>query len=117
MCTHLTILGATNQDTKDALRILKDHCFKVDTHLMPNLPGSTPEKDKAMFEAMIHDPDLQSDQWKIYPCEVTPWTVIEKWYTVTKEFVPYPDEDLIKVSLVSFTFDFQISCLLVFKLI
>ncbi|KAH8065552.1 radical SAM domain containing protein [Aureococcus anophagefferens] len=22
----------------------------------------------------------RADQWKIYPCEVTPWTVIKKWF-------------------------------------
>ena len=22
----------------------------------------------------------QADQWKIYPCAVTPWTLIEKWF-------------------------------------
>lgn len=27
-----------------ALRLLKNNCFKVDIHLMPDLPGATPEK-------------------------------------------------------------------------
>ena len=33
-------------------------------------------------------PVWQADQWKIYPCEITPWTVIKKWYE-EGTFVPY----------------------------
>ncbi|POM61639.1 Elongator complex protein [Phytophthora palmivora] len=63
---------------------------------MPNLPGSDPEKDRAMFEYVLHSPDLQADQWKIYPCEITPWTVIKKWYD-EGSYVPYADDKLIEL--------------------
>lgn len=33
----------TTQDTMNALRLLKNTCYKVDIHLMPNLPGATPD--------------------------------------------------------------------------
>ena len=49
--------------------------YKIDIHLMPNLPGSSPELDAAMFDEVLSDPNLQVDQWKIYPTEITPWTV------------------------------------------
>ena len=55
---------------------------------MPDLPGSSPAKDRAMFEYVLHSPDLQADQWKIYPCETTPWTRIEQWYEAG-EYKPY----------------------------
>ena len=45
-------------------------CFKVDIHLMPDLPTSDPEKDWAMFQEVLFGPDLQADHWKIYPCSV-----------------------------------------------
>lgn len=32
-----------------AIRLLKENCFKVDCHYMPNLPGSSPKKDKDML--------------------------------------------------------------------
>lgn len=32
---------------------------------MPNLPGATVEGDKAMFDRVLSDPDLQADQWKV----------------------------------------------------
>ena len=34
--------GCSNEDTKRALRLLKDSCYKIDIHLMPNLPGKLP---------------------------------------------------------------------------
>lgn len=88
--------GCTTQDAIAALRMLRDCCYKTDIHLMPNLPGSSPEKDRAMFEYVLQSEDLQADQWKIYPCEITPWTVIKKWFD-EGEYVPYPDETLIEL--------------------
>lgn len=86
----------TNQQSKDAIKLLKDCCYKIDIHLMPNLPGSSPEKDTKMFNEILQDPDLQVDQWKIYPCEIVPWTIIQKWFE-KGEFVPYEDSELFKV--------------------
>lgn len=68
------------RDTIRAIRLLKETGFKVDIHLMPDLPGATPEIDRQMFQLVLSDPDLQADQWKIYPTSVTPFTQIEKWY-------------------------------------
>lgn len=41
--------GCTTERFVKALRVLKDSCFKVDIHIMPNLYGSTPEKDRHML--------------------------------------------------------------------
>jgi hypothetical protein len=40
----------------------------------------TNKQKKKQFNYIIDSEDLQADQWKIYPCEVTPWTQIKKWY-------------------------------------
>ena len=69
-----------------AMQYLKDNCFKIDIHIMPDLPGSSPEKDKEMFDYVYKY--VSPDQMKIYPCEVVPWTVIEKWYNQGK-YTPY----------------------------
>lgn len=74
------------------IKMLKDAGFKVDIHLMPDLPGSNPEKDKAMFDQVLEDPDLQADQWKIYPTSVVKHSLIEKWYE-EGSYVPYADTD------------------------
>ena len=57
--------------TIEAIRLLKESGFKVVVHLMPDLPGSNPEKDKWMFEEAIQNPDLQFDDVKLYPTAVT----------------------------------------------
>jgi len=76
-----------------AIRLLKEAAFKVDIHLMPVLPDATVEDDREMFMDVLYSPDLQADQWKIYPCEITPWTVIKKWFE-EGSYVPYPSEQL-----------------------
>lgn len=68
-----------------AIKILKDNGFKVDGHFMPDLPNPNNKldmisEDIKMFEAINNDPNLKLDQIKIYPCMVTPYTRIEKWY-------------------------------------
>ena len=82
--------------TIKAITLLKDNCFKVDIHLMPNLFGSTPEKDLEMFQTILYNPQLQADQIKIYPVSVVPWSVYETMYKNGK-YVPYSDEKLKQV--------------------
>ena len=72
--------GCKNQDTINALKLLKDYGYKVDAHWMPDLPGSSIEKDEEMFNEIIHGEDHQFDQWKIYPTTVVPWTKIKEWF-------------------------------------
>ncbi|KAK2195366.1 bifunctional Elp3-MiaB-NifB/Radical SAM [Babesia duncani] len=84
--------GHTIEDSIRAIYLLKENGFKVDIHIMPDLPGSNPEKDIEMFARILGDEGLQVDQWKIYPCEVTPFTEIEKWHKEGKH-VPYFDVD------------------------
>ncbi|ESL11703.1 histone acethyltransferase-like protein [Trypanosoma rangeli SC58] len=96
------LLAVNRQSTREqavrAIKLLKDSCFKVDIHLMPDLPGSTPAGDKAMFDDVLYSPDLQADQWKIYPCQTTPFTVIEQWFKEGK-YQPYGLDNLIEVIL------------------
>lgn len=40
--------GCYTEDAINAIRLLKDSCYKVDIHLMPDLPSSSPEKDRSM---------------------------------------------------------------------
>ena len=58
------------RDTIKAIRLLKQVGLKVVVHLMPDLPGSSPEKDKWMFKQAIENPELQFDDVKIYPTAV-----------------------------------------------
>ncbi len=72
--------GCYLKDSISALKILKDYGYKVDAHWMPDLPDSSYEIDKQMFDYIINSEDLQFDQWKIYPTAVVPWTKLKEWY-------------------------------------
>jgi len=84
--------GHNREAAVKACRMLKLTGFKVDIHLMPDLPSSTPEKDWIMFEDVLFGDELQADHWKVYPCEVTPFTKIEQWYEGGK-YMPYTEVD------------------------
>jgi ELP3 family radical SAM enzyme/protein acetyltransferase len=91
--TNNTILkkinrGHTVEDASRAIELLKDNGIKVHIHLMPDLPFANPEEDIKMFDTVFKTPLLQPDEIKIYPCEVTPWTVIQKWHESGK-YKPY----------------------------
>ncbi|MFH2021396.1 MAG: tRNA uridine(34) 5-carboxymethylaminomethyl modification radical SAM/GNAT enzyme Elp3 [archaeon] len=54
----------------ESTRILKDLGFKINYHMMPGLPLSTPKKDISMLKETIDNPDYRPDMYKIYPTMV-----------------------------------------------
>ncbi len=86
----------------EAIEICKNNCFKIDIHIMPDLPGSGPEKDKAMFDELYSSDKYQPDQMKVYPCEVVPWTVIEKWHKSGK-YKPYGEDKNVIQDVISYS--------------
>ena len=89
------------KDTIKAIRMLKQVGLKVVCHLMPDLPGSSPELDKWMFKQAIENPDLQFDDVKIYPTAVCKshdknlivTSDIATWYK-NGTYQPYSEVDL-----------------------
>jgi elongator complex protein 3 len=92
----LTKRGHTIADAKKATALLRGYGFKIDFHLMPQLPGSTPAKDYKMFEKIFSDPDLRPDMIKIYPCTVVKNSELYQWHKNGK-FKPYSDKKLIEM--------------------
>lgn len=88
--------GCYYADTVRAIKLLHANSFKIDLHIMPNLPGSCPEEDIRMFDEFIHNPDLQADAWKVYPCTVVPFTRIKEWYDAGT-YKPYSYDALLEV--------------------
>lgn len=82
------------KDTIRAIQMLKDAGYKVDCHLMLDLPscegyeGKMPEIDRKMLNEFNTNPVFKVDQIKIYPCVVTEYTEIKKWYDEGK-YKPY----------------------------
>ena len=101
--THNTVLkkinrGHTIECAYNAIKLLKNNCYKVDIHIMPNLPGASYEIDKAMLDEVLYDERIQVDQYKIYPTAIVPFTKIKKWFD-EGSYIPYDDlllYDLIK---------------------
>ena len=107
--------GCKTSDTIHGNYLWKNNGGKVDWHLMPDLPGSSIEKDIDMFRKIfgvnkiikitdnyfkydLTHPELQPDQLKIYPCSTVDWTKIKEWYD-NGTYKPYSEneDDLIKV--------------------
>ena len=78
----------------EATKLLKDAGFKITYHMMPNLPGSTPQKDEKMFRELFTNPGFQPDQLKIYPCAVLKNASLYKLWKQGK-YKPYTEKQLI----------------------
>ena len=65
--------------TVKAITQIRDNGFKIDGHIMPDLPGTTLEIDYAMVQHIFQGDDCQLDYCKIYPCLDLPYTKIRDW--------------------------------------
>jgi elongator complex protein 3 len=88
--------GHTVADVVNATALLKKHGFKVHYHLMPGLPGSTPEKDLELSEMLFSDDRFRPDGMKLYPTMVVEGTELEKWYREGK-YQPYSVETMVNL--------------------
>ncbi len=88
--------GHNVDDVVEATADLKDTAFKVCYHIMPNLPGSSPQKDLNMFTTLFDDDRFRPDQLKIYPTLVLPNTGLETMWRHGL-YKPYSDEELVYV--------------------
>lgn len=79
-----------------ATELLKKYGYKVDYHLMPQLPGTTPKKDLAMMKEIFINPNYRPDMIKIYPCTVIKNSELYNWLHAGK-YQPYSDKKLIEV--------------------
>jgi len=88
--------GEKVETTIRAIKLLKDNCYKIDGHLMLNLYGSSPEKDREMLNKILELEELQLDQLKIYPCAIVPFTKIKELYE-SGVYIPYDDKYLFEI--------------------
>lgn len=72
--------GHTVEQTIKATKLLKQAGFKIDYHIMPDLPHSTPAKDLKMYKELFTNPDFQPDQLKIYPTIVNQYAPLYKLF-------------------------------------
>jgi ELP3 family radical SAM enzyme/protein acetyltransferase len=84
--------GHTVETSIKAIRMLKEVGFKVEIHIMPDLPDATPKGDMEMMDKIFLSQDFQPDYIKIYPCLDVIYTEIRKWKQ-TGKWKPYAEEE------------------------
>lgn len=88
--------GHSLEEVAEATRLCRNAGLKICYHLMPNLPGSSPEKDVEMARLMFSDPRFGPDYLKIYPAMTIKGTeMYEMWKR--GEYEPYDEVKLIEV--------------------
>ena len=93
---HLIQRGHQIKDSIIATRRLRGNGFKIDHHLMQNLPGATPAKDCQTMARVFTDPDFRPDQIKIYPTIVSKYAPLYDWWQ-TGKYKPYPEKKLFEL--------------------
>lgn len=88
--------GHTLDDVVDAFRIARDSGYKIVAHMMPGLPGSSPDKDIADFRRLFEDEAFKPDMLKVYPTLVLEHTGLHQLYSAGK-YHAYSDDDLVGV--------------------
>jgi ELP3 family radical SAM enzyme/protein acetyltransferase len=82
--------GHLTSHSKAAVKLLKDYGFKVEIHIMADLPGATPEGDMKCYEEVLLGQDLIPDYMKDYPCLDVDFTKIKEWKASGK-WKPYAE--------------------------
>jgi elongator complex protein 3 len=93
---ELTRRGHDLEAVRVATKLFKDAGFKLSYHMMPNLEGTTVERDKKMVGELFSDDRYQPDYLKIYPCVVIPRTSLSVRYRKGL-YEPYDDKTLFDV--------------------
>ncbi len=93
---RITRRGHGIPEVAEATRMCRNAGIKICYHLMPNLPGSNPEKDIEMARMMFNDPRFEPDYLKVYPAMVIPTTEMHEMWLKGK-YTPYGDEELKRV--------------------
>ena len=93
---ELIVRDHTTEEVRRASAWLRNAGFKIAYHLMPNLPGASPEDDRETFRELFENPAYRPDAMKIYPCVVIESAELYRWWQEGR-YQPYDDETLIEL--------------------
>ncbi|MFA5303038.1 MAG: tRNA uridine(34) 5-carboxymethylaminomethyl modification radical SAM/GNAT enzyme Elp3 [Candidatus Nanoarchaeia archaeon] len=88
--------GHDSKDSIKAIRLLKDAGFKINYHLMTNMPKSTIKLDYESFKKIFTNPDYKPDMIKIYPTLLIKGTKLYSLFE-KKEWKPYTQKQTIEL--------------------
>lgn len=76
-----------------SIKLLRQAGFKIHAHYMPNLYGSSPQKDCEDFLKLFSIFEISPDELKIYPCSLIKTAELMKYYNQNL-WKPYSKEEL-----------------------
>jgi len=88
--------GHTVEDTVRAFQVARDAGLKVTAHMMPGLPGASPEKDLEDLRRLFEDEAFRPDMSKMYPTLVVPGTSLSRQFERGK-YQPYSLETVVEL--------------------
>lgn len=96
-----TVLKASNRGHNSktsikATKLLKDSGFKINYHLMTNMPKSNIKLDFESFKKIFSNPDYKPDMIKIYPTLLIKGTKLYSMFE-KKEWKPYSQNQTIQL--------------------
>ncbi len=94
--------GHKVKDVIEATESARTSLMKINYHIMPNLPGSNPQKDLKMFKELFKKEEFKPDMLKIYPTLLTDPEKTGRETELHKEWlkgkwVPYKEEKTIEM--------------------
>jgi ELP3 family radical SAM enzyme/protein acetyltransferase len=89
--------GHITKHSVSAVRLLKDYGFKVEIHVMTDLPGATPLGDMLCYSHILQGEDLIPDYMKDYPCLDVSFTKVKEWKNTLNSqglplWIPYAEK-------------------------
>ena len=88
--------GHTVEDSVRAFQVARDAGLKVTAHMMPGLPGATPEEDLEDLKRLFTDDAFKPDMSKLYPTLVVPGTALERMFD-SGTYEPYTVETAVEL--------------------
>jgi elongator complex protein 3 len=88
--------GHTVEDCVRAFRVARDAGLKVTAHMMPGLPGATPEEDLEDLRRLFEDEAFRPDMSKMYPTLVVPGTALARQHA-KGTYEPYSLETVVEL--------------------
>lgn len=101
LCDEVLTLNKRGHDvatTRRAFGLLRGAGFKIHAHWMPNLYGSSPDKDLEDYHRLFDEPHYRPDELKIYPCALIESAELMQPY-LQGLWRPYTEAELVELLL------------------
>jgi len=88
--------GHTVDDSIRAFQVARDSGLKITAHMMPGLPGASPDGDLEDLKRLFDDESFRPDMMKVYPTLVVPGTALARIFE-SGRYSPYDLETTVEL--------------------